>query len=202
MTQAFPTMEEIAAAEDRSVIHPFEGQATMQGTGTVGLEIAESITDLDAVVVAIGGGGLISGVGSALKALQPSLTLYGVEPVGASGMSQSLALGKPLDKVKVDTIADSIGAPLHCPESFAVCQNVIDDIVLLDDDELCQGMAIAFDRLKFSLEAAGAAVLAAIAGPLKGRLKGKRTAAILCGSNIDEASWQQLIERGRRSQPT
>ena len=202
MTQAFPAKEEIAAAEDRSVIHPFEGQATMQGTGTVGLEIAESITDLDAVVVAIGGGGLISGVGSALKALQPSLTLYGVEPVGASGMSQSLALGKPLEKVKVDTIADSIGAPLHCPESFAVCQNVIDDIVLLDDDELCQGMAIAFDRLKFSLEAAGAAVLAAITGPLKGRLKGKRTAAILCGSNIDEASWQQLIERGRRSQPT
>ena len=179
----------------------FEGQERIEGIGTLWVEIGESITDTEAVVVAMGGAALISDVASALKALQRLLTFDGVEPVGASGMSQSLALGKPLEKVKVDTIADSIGAPLHCPESFAVCQNVIDDIVLLDDDELCQGMAIAFDRLKFSLEAAGAAVLAAIAGPLKGRLEGKRTAAILCGSNIDEASWQQLIERGRRSQP-
>ena len=202
MAQAFPTMEEIAATEDRSIIHPFEGQATMQGTGTLGLEIAESITDLDAVVVAIGGGGLIAGVGAALKALQPSLTLYGVEPTGASGMSQSLSCGRFLDKVEVNTIADSMGAPLHCAESFAVCQQVVDEIVLLDDDALCRGMIVAFDQLKFSLEAAGSAVLAALAGPLKGRLTGKRTAAILCGSNIDEASWQQLIERGRSSQPT
>ena len=200
MTQGFPTMEEIAEREDRSVIHPFDGQATMQGTGTVGLEIAESIADLDAVVVAVGGGGLIAGVGSALKALQPSLTLYGVEPDGASGMSQSLSLGRPLDKVEVNTIADSMGAPLHCAESFAICQQVVDEIVLLDDDALCRGMTIAFDQLKFSLEAAGSAVLAALAGPLKGRLTGK-PAAILCGSNIDEASWQQLIERGRSSQP-
>lgn len=202
ITQAFPIMEEIAATEGRSVIHPFDGQATMQGTGTVGLEIAESITDLDAAVVAIGGGGLIAGVGAALKALQPSLTVYGVEPTGASGMSQSLSCGRFLDKVEVNTIADSMGAPLHCAESFAVCQQVVDEIVLLDDDALCRGMVVAFDRLKFSLEAAGSAVLAALAGPLKGRLRGKRTAAILCGSNIDEASWQQLIERGRSSQPT
>jgi threonine dehydratase len=201
MSLSFPTMEEIASQENRSIIHPFEGIRTMQGTATVGLEIAESVAELDAVIVAVGGGGLISGVGTAIKALQPSVRVIGVEPVGAAGMSQSLKLGRPLEKVSVDTIADSMGAPLHCPESFAVCQKVVDEIVLVDDDALCQSMALAFDGLKFTLEAAGAAVLAALAGPLKDQLTGKRVAALLCGSNIDETSWLNLVERGRRCSP-
>jgi threonine dehydratase len=201
MSLSFPTMEEIASQENRSIIHPFEGIRTMQGTATVGLEIAESVAELDAVIVAVGGGGLISGVGTAIKAVQPSVRVIGVEPVGAAGMSQSLKLGRPLEKVSVDTIADSMGAPLHCPESFAVCQKVVDEIVLVDDDALCQSMALAFDGLKFTLEAAGAAVLAALAGPLKDQLTGKRVAALLCGSNIDETSWLNLVERGRRCSP-
>ncbi len=201
MSLSFPTMEEIASQENRSIIHPFEGIRTMQGTATVGLEIAESVAALDAVIVAVGGGGLISGVGTAIKAVQPSVRVIGVEPVGAAGMSQSLKLGRPLEKVSVDTIADSMGAPLHCPESFAVCQKVVDEIVLVDDDALCQSMALAFDGLKFTLEAAGAAVLAALAGPLKDQLTGKRVAALLCGSNIDETSWLNLVERGRRCSP-
>ena len=201
MSLSFPTMEEIASQENRSIIHPFEGIRTMQGTATVGLEIAESVAALDAVIVAVGGGGLISGVGTAIKALQPSVRVIGVEPVGAAGMSQSLKLGRPLEKVSVDTIADSMGAPLHCPESFAVCQKVVDEIVLVDDDALCQSMAVAFDGLKFTLEAAGAAVLAALAGPLKDQLTGQRVAAILCGSNIDETSWLNLVERGWRCSP-
>ena len=201
MSLSFPTMEEIASQENRSIIHPFEGIRTMQGTATVGLEIAESVAALDAVIVAVGGGGLISGVGTAIKAVQPSVRVIGVEPVGAAGMSQSLELGRPLEKVSVDTIADSMGAPLHCPESFAVCQKVVDEIVLVDDDALCQSMAVAFDGLKFTLEAAGAAVLAALAGPLKDQLTGQQVAAILCGSNIDETSWLNLVERGRRCSP-
>ncbi len=201
MSLSFPTMEEIASQENRSIIHPFEGIRTMQGTATVGLEIAESVAALDAVIVAVGGGGLISGVGTAIKAVQPSVRVIGVEPVGAAGMSQSLKLGRPLEKVSVDTIADSMGAPLHCPESFAVCQKVVDEIVLVDDDALCQSMAVAFDGLKFTLEAAGAAVLAALAGPLKDQLTGQRVAAILCGSNIDETSWLNLVERGWRCSP-
>ncbi|MEC9328370.1 MAG: threonine/serine dehydratase [Pseudomonadota bacterium] len=201
MSLSFPTMEEIASQENRSIIHPFEGIRTMQGTATVGLEIAESVAALDAVIVAVGGGGLISGVGTAIKAVQPSVRVIGVEPVGAAGMSQSLKLGRPLEKVSVDTIADSMGAPLHCPESFAVCQKVVDEIVLVDDDALCQSMAVAFDGLKFTLEAAGVAVLAALAGPLKDQLTGQRVAALLCGSNIDETSWLNLVERGRRCSP-
>ena len=201
MSLSFPTMEEIASQENRSIIHPFEGIRTMQGTATVGLEIAESVAALDAVIVAVGGGGLISGVGTAIKAVQPSVRVIGVEPVGAAGMSQSLELGRPLEKVSVDTIADSMGAPLHCPESFAVCQKVVDEIVLVDDDALCQSMAVAFDGLKFTLEAAGAAVLAALAGPLKDQLTGQQVAAILCGSNIDETSWLNLVERGWRCSP-
>ena len=197
MSLGFPTMEKIASEENRSIIHPFEGIRTMQGTATLGLEIAESVAELDTVIVAVGGGGLISGVGSAVKAVQPSVRVIGVEPVGAAGMSESLKLGKPLEKVSVDTIADSMGAPLHCPESFTVCQKVVDEIVLVDDAALCQSMAVAFDSLKFTLEAAGAAVLAALAGPRKGQLTGQRVAAILCGSNIDEATWLDLVERGR-----
>ena len=197
ITQAFVLLDEIAEKEDRTIIHPFDSAPTLQGTGTLGLEIGDALNDLDTILVAVGGGGLIGGVASALKQMQPAIEVIGVEPVGASGLTQSLELGRPLEKVSVSTIADSMGAPLHCQMSFGVCQQVIDRMVLVEDDEMCQAMARVYDGLKFALEPAGAAVIAALTGPLQGTLKGKRVAAILCGSNIDESSWLELVLRGR-----
>jgi threonine dehydratase len=198
IAEAFSLLEEIAKKEDRMIIHPFDSVRTLQGTGTLGLEIAEEIEGLDVALVAVGGGGLIAGVGTALKAIQPSIQVIGVEPTGAAGMTHSLELGRPLEKVEVNTIADSLGAPLHCAMSFAVCQQVIDRMVLVEENELCQAMARVYDGLKFALEPAGAAVIAALEGPLRGTLKGKRVAAILCGSNIDESNWMGVLQRGRQ----
>jgi len=197
INQAFVLLDEIAEKEDRTIIHPFDSAPTLQGTGTLGLEIGDALKDLDTILVAVGGGGLIGGVASALKQMQPAIEVIGVEPVGAAGLTQSLELGRPLEKVSVSTIADSMGAPLHCQMSFGVCQQVIDRMVLVEDDEMCQAMARVYDGLKFALEPAGAAVIAALTGPLQGALKGKRVAAILCGSNIDESSWLELVLRGR-----
>jgi len=197
INQAFVLLDEIAEKEDRTIIHPFDSAPTLQGTGTLGLEIGDALKDLDTILVAVGGGGLIGGVASALKQMQPAIEVIGVEPVGAAGLTQSLELGRPLEKVSVSTIADSMGAPLHCQMSFGVCQQVIDRMVLVEDDEMCQAMARVYDGLKFALEPAGAAVIAALTGPLQGTLKGKRVAAILCGSNIDESSWLELVLRGR-----
>ena len=197
INQAFVLLDEIAEKEDRTIIHPFDSAPTLQGTGTLGLEIGDALKDLDTILVAVGGGGLIGGVASALKQMQPGIEVIGVEPVGAAGLTQSLELGRPLEKVSVSTIADSMGAPLHCQMSFGVCQQVIDRMVLVEDDEMCQAMARVYDGLKFALEPAGAAVIAALTGPLQGTLKGKRVAAILCGSNIDESSWLELVLRGR-----
>ena len=193
INQAFVLLDEIAEKEDRTIIHPFDSAPTLQGTGTLGLEIGDALKDLDTILVAVGGGGLIGGVASALKQMQPAIEVIGVEPVGAAGLTQSLELGRPLEKVSVSTIADSMGAPLHCQMSFGVCQQVINRMVLVEDDEMCQAMARVYDGLKFALEPAGAAVIAALTGPLQGTLKGKRVAAVLCGSNIDDFNWLELL---------
>jgi threonine dehydratase len=199
IAEAFATTKRIEADEGRTFVHPFEGAATVAGQGTVGLEIAEQLPQLDAVVVAVGGGGLIAGVGSAIKALQPRCEVIGVEPEGADGMTQSLERGAPLAEVQVQTIADSVGAPLHTEGTFRVCQQVIDRTVRVDDDALCRAMALLFDELKLAVEPAGAASVAAVAGPLARSLEGRRACALLCGSNIDAETFAAQVARGHES---
>ena len=194
--EAFATAERIRRDEGRTFVHPFEGLTTVAGQATVGLELAEQAADLDAVVVAVGGGGLIAGVGAALEALQPGCRVIGVEPAGAAGLTRSLERGAPEPHVQGDTIADSMGAPRHEPVSFAICQRVVDQMVLVDDDELRAGVAWAFEELKLALEPAGAAAIAALAGPLAGQLRGQRVAALLCGSNIDAVTYGHHLTRG------
>lgn len=196
VSSAFAAMERLQTQEGRTFVHPFEGLATVTGQATLGLELLQQVSALDAVVVAVGGGGLIAGIGSAVKALAPRCRVIGVEPTGAAGLTRSLEIGAPLERVDVDTIADSMGAPRHEPVSFAICQQVVDEMVLVDDDTLRLGMAWAFEELKFALEPAGAATLAALVGPLAGALRGQRVAAVLCGSNIDAATFQTHLAQG------
>lgn len=193
---AFEATERIRAEEGRVFVHPFEGLPTVTGQATVGLELVEQVGTLDAVIVAVGGGGLIAGVGSAVKALLPDCRVIGVEPTGAAGLTRSLERGAPEARVVIDTIADSMGAPRHEPVSFDICRRVVDEMVLVDDDLMRVGVAWAFEELKLALEPAGAATLAALLGPLAGRLRGARVAAILCGSNIDAASYHEHLDRG------
>lgn len=186
-------VESLQNSEQRTLVHPFEGPATTQGTATVGLELIEQAPDLDAVIVPVGGGGLISGIASAVKQLSPNCEVFGVEPEGAAGMTQSLVNGAPLASVAVDTIADSLGAPLHMPYSFSVVQQTVDDVVTVSDMRLLECMKLMFEDLKLAVEPAAAAALAALAGPLRQRLHGKHVGLIVCGSNIDTDTHQRLL---------
>jgi threonine dehydratase len=181
--------------EGRTLVHPFEGDHTFDGTATVGLELSNDIANLDAVIVPVGGGGLISGIAAAVKQLQPGCAVYGVEPEGAQGMTQSLAAGSPVDTVNVSTIADSLGAPMHMPKSFALVQQYVDDIVRVTDAQLSEVMRLIFTELKLAVEPACAAAMTALLHPLKDKLTGQRVALILCGSNIDQNTFSQYTKQ-------
>jgi len=186
---------ELQHNEGRTMVHPFEGPHTFAGTATAGLELSQDVPELDAVIVRLGGGGLISGIATAIKLTQPDCKVYGIEPEGASGMSDSLAQQSPVDPVMVNTIADSLGAPMHLPQSFAIVQKFVDDVITVTDEQLAQVMRLMFTDLKLAVEPACAAAMAGLLYPLNERLANQRVALILCGSNIDQATFQRLTSR-------
>ncbi len=194
--QAFERVHEIEEREGRSFVHPFEGPFTALGTATLGLEFGRQAPDLDAVVVPIGGGGLAAGVSAALKQLRPECQVFGVEPRGADTMHRSFASGKPESIETVGTIADSLGAPHAAPYSFGLCRRFVDEVVLIDDDAMRSAMALLFREMKLAVEPAGAAATAALLGPLRERLAGKRVGLIVCGTNIDLESFARHAGKG------
>jgi threonine dehydratase len=196
---AFAQVKRIEAEEGRTFIHPFEGKATATGTATVGLELIEDAPDLDAVIVPVGGGGLLAGIATAVKALSPQCLVFGVEPEGADTMHRSFAAGQPCAIDQVRTIADSLGAPHAAPYSFELCRRFVDELVRVDDDALCRAMLTIFSELKLAVEPAGAAATAAAMGPLAQRLAGKRVGIIVCGSNIDADAFHGFLQRAKGS---
>ncbi|MBK8977333.1 MAG: threonine/serine dehydratase [Planctomycetes bacterium] len=187
-------VERIAATEARSFVHPFEGPGIALGTATLGLELAEQVDGLDAVIVPIGGGGLCAGVATALALAQPSCRVIGVEPRGADTMHRSFAAGSPQAIDAVRTIADSLGAPRAEPYSFALCRRAVAELAAVDDADLAAAMRLLFQDLKLAVEPAGAATTAAAFGPLGDALSG-RVALILCGANTDVASFFAQVDR-------
>ncbi len=196
VTEAFARVEQIQAEEGRTFVHPFEGPLTALGTATVGLEFCRQVSDLDAVIIPVGGGGLIGGMAAAIKQLQPSCRVIGVEPVGADTMTRSLAAGSPQRIERVQTIADSLGAPHATPFVLALCQRYVDEMVRLEDDDLRRGMALLFRSMKLAVEPAGAAATAALCGPLRDRLRGQRIGVLVCGTNIDLATFAREAQAG------
>jgi threonine dehydratase len=194
--RAFARVHEIEAEEGRTFVHPFEGPLTALGTATLGAEICEQVPELDAVIVPIGGGGLCAGVASAVKQLQPRCKVFGVEPEGADTMHRSFASGKPEAIDRVRTIADSLGAPYAAPYSFALCRRFVDQLVLVDDSALRRSMVLLFQEAKLAVEPAGAAATAALVGPLREQLRGKRVGLIVCGTNIDLPSFTSHLTSG------
>lgn len=189
---AFALAEKIQKEEGRFFVHPFEGPKTFLGTASLGLEICEQISDLDVVIVAIGGGGLCAGVSSAIKQLRPEVTVIGVEPEGADTMRRSFESGKPEAIEKLATIADSLGAPYALPMSMTLCKKHVDELVTVTDDQLRNAMGYLFSSMKMALEPACAATTAALIGPLSGKLRGQSVGLVMCGSNIDWTSFSRL----------
>jgi threonine dehydratase len=193
---AFETVRRIEKEEGRSFVHPYEGESTVLGPATLGLEWCRQAPDLDAIIVPVGGGGLAAGIACAVKQLRPGCQVFGVEPEGADSMHRSFAAGTPQPIERVATIADSLGAPFALPYSFALCRRFIDDLVLIDDDAMRRAMGLLFREMKLAVEPAGAAATAALCGPLRDRLAGKRVGVLVCGSNIDTATFARHLGQG------
>ena len=195
IVQVFEGVERIQKEEGRHYVHPFEGPGTIQGTATVGFELCNQIPDLDAVIVPIGGGGLIAGISRAVKVMQPKCVVYGVEPEGADTMHRSFASGQVESIERVTTIADGLGAPTTAVYSLEICRQHVDELVKVTDAELRRAMLLLFEGAKLVTESAGAAGVAALVEHLTERLRGKRVAVVLSGANIDlQTFWTQVSE--------
>ncbi len=195
---AFALADRIEREEGRAMVHPFEGPRTAMGTATLGRELLMQVPDLDAVIVPVGGGGLAAGVSSAIKAITPSCLVIGVEPEANDVMQRSLRSGTP-EKVPEGgyrTIADSLSPPYTLPYSLELCRRNLDDLVLVSDDAMRASLAAMFRGPKLAVEPAGASAAAALIGPLRERLAGKKVGLIVCGSNIAPERYVEHLTRG------
>ena len=191
---AIAAAHRIEAERRLTFLHPFDDPAVIAGHGTVGLEIVEDLPDVDVVVVGIGGGGLISGTACALKESRPSVRVYGVEPTGAAAMTRAFEAGEPVPITPV-TVADGLAAPFASERTLAMSRRYLDGIELLQDADILSGVRFAMERLKQTLEPAGAAALAAV---LHGRIPirdGERVAVVASGGNLDLARVGEFLER-------
>lgn len=176
-------------------IHPFDDERVMAGQGTIGLEIAEQLPDVDAVLVPIGGGGLIAGVASALRQLKPACRIIGVQAAGAASMADSLRAGHILTLPEVHTVADGIQVKTPGEKTFAICREAVDDVVTVGEAEIASAILTVLERQKLMVEGAGAVgVAAAMYGELD--LRGKTVCALLSGGNLDVTMLERIITRG------
>lgn len=192
--EAFDLVRRIETEEGRFFVHPFNGYRTVLGTATPGYEWATQTPDLDAVIVPIGGGGLAAGVSTALRLANPRVHVYGVEPEGADAMSKSFAANHTIKMGPMHSIADSLMAPHTEQYSYELCRRHIDRLVTVSDDALRAAMLKLFTQLKIAVEPACAAATAALLGPLRETLQGKRVGVLLCGSNTDPATFASHIQ--------
>ena len=191
--EALQTVERIAASEGRVFIHPYEGPGTTCGNATLAIELLEQVPRLDAVIVAIGGGGLCSGIGVALEQTCPDCELLAVEPTGADTMYRSFASGRPERLDEVRTIADSLAPPQTLPYSMDLCRRTVDRLELVSDEQIVAAMALLFTELRLVIEPGGAAAVAGALYAFRDRIRGKRVAVIVCGSNIDLPGFHRHI---------
>jgi len=181
----FDRLREEEARTGATFVHPFDDPVGLAGAGTVGLEIVEQVPDVECVVVPIGGGGLISGVACAVKALRPACRIVGVELEAGPGMTPALAAGKPVPVKRPPTLADGLTPPFVGEIAVEVCRETLDDLVLVTEDEIVEGMRELLVRAKLFVEGSGAAATAALlAGKVKVR-ECARVVAIVSGGNAD-----------------
>lgn len=176
-------------------IHPFDDEMVIAGQGSIGLEIIEQLPKVDAVIVPIGGGGLISGVGFALKSLDPDIKIYGVQAEGAASMVKSIKDDEIETLEDVHTIADGIAVKTPGINTFEICRKYVDDIVTVSDDEISTAILELMEREKMIAEGAGAtSVAAAMFNKLP--IKGKNVVCLVSGGNIDVTILSRVINRG------
>lgn len=176
-------------------VHPFDDENVIAGQGTIGLEILNALDDIDAVIVPVGGGGLISGVAYAIKALRPSIKVYGVQAAGAPSMLNSIRSGHIETLDHVATIADGIAVKTPGDLTYEMVNKYVDDIALVTEDEISSAILALIEKQKMIAEGAGAVSVAA-AMFHKFPIQGKRVVSLISGGNIDVTSLSRVIERG------
>ncbi|MBN2870906.1 MAG: threonine ammonia-lyase [Campylobacterales bacterium] len=177
-------------------VHPFADEAVMAGQGTIALEMIDAIRDLDAVVIPVGGGGLISGMASAIKALSPHTQVIGVSAQGAPAMKESFEAKRAIDSTTVRTIADGIAVRDTSEITLGHILQTVDQIVTVDDEEIANAILFLLERQKLVVEGAGAAGVAALLHGKLGELKGKKVGTVLSGGNMDVTLLSVIIEKG------
>jgi threonine dehydratase len=182
--EALERMRAIAAESGRAIVHPYDDPLIVAGQGTVGLEIVEDAPDADTVIVPIGGGGLIAGIATAVKGLRPDARVIGVEPELSAAMRTALDAGHPVPAVPGLTIADALRSPVAGTTALEVCSRLVDDVVLVSDDEIRQGMRFLYERAKLACEPGAAVGVAAL---LAGRIDVRGSAGValvISGGNV------------------
>ena len=176
-------------------IHPFNDENVIAGQGTIALEIIDQLPDLDAVIVPIGGGGLISGIAYTIKSIKPEVKVYGVQAAGAPSMYKSVKDGEIQELGSVSTIADGIAVKKPGDLTYEICSKYVDEIVTVTDDEISAAILALMEQQKLVTEGAGAvAVAAAMFGKVD--IDGKKAVCLLSGGNIDVTILSRVIKRG------
>ncbi len=192
---AYQKALELKESEGYTFVHPFDDENVIAGQGTIALEILNDIDNIDAIVVPIGGGGLISGIAYAVKQIRPAIKIYGVQASGAPSMFNSIKNNEIQCLNEVQTIADGIAVKQPGENTFNIVREYVDDIATVTDDEISSAILALIESQKMIAEGAGAAAVAAVMFD-KFQLKGKRVVCVVSGGNIDVTSLSRVINRG------
>lgn len=187
---------ELRDEHNYTFIHPFDDENVIAGQGTIGLEILNELDDVDVIISAIGGGGLLSGIAFAAKTLKPSIKVYGVQAAGAASMFESIKNGKITKLDKVSTIADGIAVKQPGENTFEMIQKYVDGVVTVSEDEISSAILALIEQQKMIAEGAGAAPVAAVMFDKIPDIKGKKVVCVISGGNIDVTILSRVIERG------
>jgi len=196
LAEARAEAESIAARERLTFIHPFDNAHVVAGQGTIALEILEQAPNVQAIVVPVGGGGLLAGIGTVVDAMRPDVELIGVEPESAACLTAALAAGAPVNVTLTPTLADGLAVPLAGKIPFETLSRVVDRVVTVDEAAIALAILRLMELEKSVVEGAGAAPLAAFLAGKLASLKGRNVVLVLCGGNIDLTMLDRVIEVG------
>jgi len=191
------TCLEIQKERNLTMVHPFDDPHVVAGHGTIGLEILDDLPKVDAVFVPVGGGGLISGIATAIKLSKPAVKIIGVEPMGASAMWQSLQRKAVVHLDRMDTIAEALAAPFVGELNLALVQKYVDELVLVSDDEMIQALCLILEWCKVLTEPGGAAGFAALLFKKANIPSGSEVVCLLSGGNIDRSRLGHFLLKRR-----
>ncbi|MCD4668369.1 MAG: threonine ammonia-lyase [Sulfurimonas sp.] len=194
--EAYAYAKEYGEKNSLTFVHPFEDEDVIAGQGTVALDILEKCEDLDAVIIPVGGGGLISGMACAIKSINPNIKVIGVGASGAPALKNSFELGRAVDTTSVRTIADGIAVRDTSEVTLAYMLKTVDEFISVDDEEIASAILYLLEKQKLVVEGAGSVGVAALLHSKLEHLKGKKVAVVLSGGNMDVTLLSVIIEKG------